>query len=116
MDFAPVRSVGSGTGAQKYCNVNVVPAGMHHAYFAAGIVLRSDFARVGQFRHLLNGERVKFGAHVYCWAIPILQLAHHAVSHPFRMSGVLPDMLCDRIPQSSEFTGNKSRGFFFVMR
>ena len=46
---------------------------------------------------------------------PFFNSPDHAVADPLRMPGVFADVLGNRVSQSAEFAGNKSRGFFFVM-
>ena len=54
-------------------HVDVMPAGVHHAYVATTIVFRADLAGIQQSGLFFNRQRVKLGAQHHRWARTILK-------------------------------------------
>ena len=76
--------------AEKNRHVNVVTARVHDVHLFALVILRHDFARVGQTGFLLDRQRIEIGAHQHGRPGAVLHHADHAVTFQSRVCRYLP--------------------------
>ena len=99
--------------AEKNRHVNVVTARVHDVNLFAFVILRHDFARVGQTGFLLDRQRIEIGAHQHGRPGAVLHHADHAVTFQSR---ILDTSRSFPSPRSRPLSKPSPRSRRFVVR